>query len=237
MAPQESLLKTYGDRSYRHVTMARHQGTTIAFAMDSTRRIVYSVLDMSGQHAKGDIDTAYWSGNPAEPAFPREIAEVGFAVVGATAMPTVKRGGAEAGADERPLPGEIDPYLSTTARLTADAPFHVISDGTYVVVLRQSVGETDPGAVYKLTGGGCSRDASRGDYVLSGAKKVPLVRDTRCATGSCSSTGSSSPSWRCGSSAADTPPAPSRPRTTWAPRTWRAARSTSRPRSCPSSGT
>ncbi len=178
MAPQESLLKVYGDRSYRHVTMARHQGTTIAFAMDSARRIVYSVLDLAGQRSKGDADAAYWSDNPAELILPRELAEVGFAVVGAAAMPTVKRGGAEAGVDERPLDSEIDPYLSTTARLTADAPFHVVSDGTYVVVLRQSIGETHPDAVYKLTGGGCSASASRTDYVLSGSKKVPLVRDT-----------------------------------------------------------
>ncbi|MFJ9690640.1 LamG-like jellyroll fold domain-containing protein [Kitasatospora sp. NPDC101183] len=178
MAPQESLLKTYGDRSYRHVTMARHQGTTIAFAMDSARRIVYSVLDLSGQQTKGEIDSAYWSENPAELAFPREIAEVGFAVVGATSMPTVKRGGAEAGPDERPLPAETDPFLSTTARLTADAPFHVVSDGTYVVVLRQSIGATDPGAVYKLTGRGSSGDAGRTDYELDGTKKIPLVDNT-----------------------------------------------------------
>ncbi|MGW3387214.1 LamG-like jellyroll fold domain-containing protein [Streptomyces cinereoruber] len=178
MAAQDSLLKKYGDRSYRHVTMARHQGTTIAFAMDAARRIVYTVLDLSGPAAKGEVDSAYWSDNPAEVAFPREIAEVGYAVAGATAMPTVKRGGAEAGADERPTTAEIDPFLSSTARLTADAPFHVISDGTYVVILRQSVGGTHPDAVYKLTGGGSSGDASRADYVLSGAKKVPLVRDT-----------------------------------------------------------
>ncbi|MFI8086636.1 hypothetical protein ACIF6L_38340 [Kitasatospora sp. NPDC086009] len=178
MAAQESLLKVYGDRSYRHVTMARHQGTTVAFAMDASLRIVYSVLDLAGQQVKGDTDAAYWSENPVELAFPRELAEVGYAVVGATAMPTVKRGGAEAAADERPTAGEIDPYLSTTARLTADAPFHVISDGTSVVVMRQSIGESDPAAVYKLTGGGCSGNGSRTDYVLNGTKKVPLVRDT-----------------------------------------------------------
>ncbi|MFJ3793967.1 LamG-like jellyroll fold domain-containing protein [Kitasatospora sp. NPDC090091] len=178
MAPQESLLKIYGDRSYRHVTMARHQGTTIAFAMDSSRRIVYSVLDLAGQQAKGEIDSAYWSENPAELVFPREIAEVGFAAVGPTAMPTVKRGGAEAGRDERPLPAEIDPFLSTTARLTADAPFHVVSDGTYVVVLRQSIGGTDPGAVHKLTGRGSSGDPGRTDYELSGTEKIPLVHNT-----------------------------------------------------------
>ncbi|WP_051836431.1 LamG domain-containing protein [Streptomyces sp. NRRL WC-3742] len=178
MAPQESLLKTYGDRSYRHVTMARHQGTTIAFAMDSARRIVYSVLDLSSQQKKGDVDAAYWSENPAEVAFPREIAEVGYAAVGTTAMPTVKRGGAEAGSDERPLPAEIDPFLSTTARLTADAPFHVVSDGTYVLVLRQSISGTDPGAVYKLTDRGSSGDAGRTDYQLDGTKKIPLVHNT-----------------------------------------------------------
>ncbi|MGW4645492.1 LamG-like jellyroll fold domain-containing protein [Kitasatospora sp. NPDC004289] len=178
MAVQDSLLKTYGDRSYRHVTMARHQGTTIAFAMDAARRLVYTVLDLSGPAAKGEVDSAYWSDNPAEVAFPREIAEVGYAAVGATAMPTVKRGGAEAGADERPAAAEIDPFLSSTARLTADAPFHVMSDGTYVVILRQSVGGTHPDAVYKLSGGGSSGDPSRTDYVPSAAKKVPLVRDT-----------------------------------------------------------
>ncbi|MHC0431043.1 LamG domain-containing protein [Streptomyces sp. O3] len=178
MTSQDFLLKVYGDRSYRHVTMARHQGTTIAFAMDASRRLVYSVLDLSGPSAKGEADAAYWSENPAELVFPRELAEVGYAVVGATAMPTVKRGGAEAAAAERPKAGETDPFLSTTARLTADAPFHVMSDGTYVVVLRQSVGGTHPDAVFKLTGGGCSGDASRTDYVLSDGKKAPLVRDT-----------------------------------------------------------
>ncbi|MFI5831500.1 hypothetical protein ACIA6C_30325 [Streptomyces sp. NPDC051578] len=70
MAPQESLLKVYGDRSYRHVTMARHQGTAIAFAMDASRRVVYSVLDLSGPPAKGDADAAYWSENPAELLYP-----------------------------------------------------------------------------------------------------------------------------------------------------------------------
>ncbi|MER7540792.1 LamG domain-containing protein [Streptomyces sp. NPDC097704] len=178
MAPRESLLKVYGDRAYRHVTMARHQGTTIAFAMDAARRIVYSVLDLAGPPTKGKVDAAYWSANPAELAFPRELAEVGYAVVGATAMPTVKRGGAEAAPGEQPAEEEVDPHLSTTGRLTADAPFQVVSDGTYVVVLRQSVGAGDPEAVYKLAGGGSSTDASRTDYVLGGGAKVPLVRDT-----------------------------------------------------------
>lgn len=178
MAPQDSLLKVYGDRSYTHVTMARHQGTTVAFAMDSSRRIVYSVLDLAGDKGKGGADAAFWGVNPIELAFPRELAEVGYAVVGPTAMPVVKRGGVEAAVDEQPTAGETDLRLSTTARLTASAPFHVISDGTYVVVLRQSIGDAHPDAVYKLTGAGCSGNASRTDYVLDGTKKVPLVRDT-----------------------------------------------------------
>ncbi|WP_244291088.1 LamG domain-containing protein [Streptomyces subrutilus] len=178
MALQDSLLKVYGDRSYTHVTMARHQGTTVAFAMDSSRRIVYSVLDLAGDQAKGATDAAFWGVNPVELAFPRELSEVGFGVVGPTAMPVVKRGGVEAAADEQPTADETDTRLSTTARLTASAPFHVISDGTYVVVLRQSTGDAHPDAVYKLTNGGCSGNPARSDYVLDGAKKVPLVRDT-----------------------------------------------------------
>ncbi|MFJ8164930.1 hypothetical protein ACIRBY_28955 [Streptomyces sp. NPDC096136] len=48
-----------------------------------------------------------------------------------------------------------------------------------MVVLRQSVGAGDPGAVYKLAGGGSWGDAARADYVLGGGReKLPLVRDT-----------------------------------------------------------
>ncbi|MFD3827297.1 hypothetical protein [Streptomyces sp. NPDC058625] len=150
----------------------------MAFAMDSSRRIVYSVLDLARDQAKGAADAAFWGVNPIELAFPRELAEVGFGVVGPTVMPVVKRGGVEAAADEQPTADETDTRLSTTARLTASAPFHVISDGTYVVVLRQSIGDAHPDAVYKLTNGGCSGNPARTDYGLDGTKKVPLVRDT-----------------------------------------------------------
>ena len=37
---------------------------------------------------------------------------------------------------------ETDPFLSTTARLGAAAPFQVLSDGLYVYVFRQAI--TDP---------------------------------------------------------------------------------------------
>ncbi|MGW0593826.1 LamG-like jellyroll fold domain-containing protein [Streptosporangium sp. NPDC002607] len=180
MAAGDALLKIYGDRVYRHVAMVRHQGTTVAFAMDAARRIVYNVLDLAKQDAaKGELDTAYWADNPAELPFPREITEVGYGIAGATAMPTVKRGGRiEAGPAEQLEADEIDTFLSTTARLTAAVPFQVISDGTYVMILRQSIGDGHADAVFKLTGGGCSSDTARKDYVLSGGKQVPLVRDT-----------------------------------------------------------
>ncbi|WP_205648221.1 LamG-like jellyroll fold domain-containing protein [Actinomadura rubteroloni] len=178
MTLNDALVKVYGDRAYTHVTMVRHQGTTVAFAMDASRRVFYSVLDLAGDQKKGTADSAYWSENPVELAFPRELAEVGYAIAGATAMPTVKRGGAEAAAGEQPSPAEIDGFLSTTARLTAAAPFQVVSDGTYVVVLRQAIGEAHPAAVFKLTGGGCSGDTSRADLVRDGTGRVPLVRDT-----------------------------------------------------------
>ncbi|WP_440102849.1 LamG-like jellyroll fold domain-containing protein [Streptosporangium sp. H16] len=180
MAAQDSLLKVYSDRTYAHVAMVRHQGVTVAFAMDAARRIVYNVLDLSKQDAtKGVLDSAYWADNLVELPFPTEITEVGYSIAGATAMPTVKRGGRiEAKASEQLDPEETDRFLSTTARLSAAAPFQVISDGTYVVVLRQSIPDGHADAVYKLTGGGCSGDAAATGYLLSGGKKVPLVRDT-----------------------------------------------------------
>lgn len=39
---------------------------------------------------------------------------------------------------------ERDTFLSTTARLTADAPFHVLSDGKHVFLFRQAVTATHP---------------------------------------------------------------------------------------------
>ncbi|YCK35252.1 hypothetical protein ACNF49_14550 [Actinomadura sp. ATCC 39365] len=92
MAAGDAMVKIYGDRAYRYVAMVRHQGTTVAFAMDANRRIVYNVLNLAKQDpAKGELDAAYWAANPAELPFPREITEVGYAIAGATAMPTVKR--------------------------------------------------------------------------------------------------------------------------------------------------
>ncbi|QHC24526.1 LamG-like jellyroll fold domain-containing protein [Streptomyces sp. GS7] len=181
MSGEQHLLKVYSDRTYVHTTTVRHQGTTVALAMDDRRRLVYTVLDLAHHdEAKGELDAAYWSENPLPLRFPSEITGTGFAAAGATALPVVKNGGRiEAAADERLNEEEVDPLLSTTARLTAAAPFHALSDGTHIVVLRQSIGADHPDTVHKLAGGGSSGDPERGDYVTDGAgAKVPLVADT-----------------------------------------------------------
>ncbi|MEW1547824.1 hypothetical protein [Streptomyces tsukubensis] len=138
----QSLVKIYSDRTYTHTTMVGHQSTVIAFAIDDRRRIVYSVLGRSSyDEKKGELDIANWAESPAELPFPSEVVKVGDAVVGATAMPVVKKGGrAEAGPTDILAPEETDPFLPSTARLTAPgASFQVISDGSHVVVLPQAV--------------------------------------------------------------------------------------------------
>ncbi|WFB05650.1 LamG domain-containing protein [Streptomyces sp. LX-29] len=184
MSGEEHLLKVYSDRLYVHTTTVRHQGTVVAFAMDDRRRVVYTVLDLARHdETKGELDAAYWSENPRPLRFPAEITDVGFAAAGVTALPVVKNGGrVEAAPGERLGEDEVDPFLSTTARLTASAPFHAISDGTHIVVLRQSVPAGHPDAVHKLTGGASSGDPERTDYVTDAqGAKVSLAADTLLA--------------------------------------------------------
>ncbi|WP_224277057.1 hypothetical protein [Streptomyces sp. LS1784] len=136
MSDNQHLLKAYSDRSYLHTTTVRHQGTTVAFAMDEDRRIVYSVLDLSRHdETKGELDTTYWSENPVLLRFPSEVAEVGYAVAGAVALPVVKRGGrieaatgdrrAAGGGGDRRLPvvhGPVDGRCSVPGGLRRHPP-------------------------------------------------------------------------------------------------------------------
>ncbi|WP_327279591.1 hypothetical protein OG974_04050 [Streptomyces sp. NBC_00597] len=46
-AGEQHLLKVYIDRSYVHTTTVRHQGITVALAMDDQWRLVYTVLDLA----------------------------------------------------------------------------------------------------------------------------------------------------------------------------------------------
>ena len=137
--------KTYADRAYRFPTMVRHAGTVVAFAMDADRRIRYSVLDPTTNDPGSMMDADHWSPDPAVLAFATEIAAVGFGVADQIALPPVRIGtrtpvqpGITVNADE------LDPLLSTTARLSAAAAFQVVSDGRYVYLLRQAVADPDP---------------------------------------------------------------------------------------------
>ncbi|MFB6397761.1 LamG-like jellyroll fold domain-containing protein [Polymorphospora lycopeni] len=175
---EKSLVKVYSARDYLHTTMLRHQGVTVAFAMDKDRRIHYSVLNFDPGAGRGELDAAYWHDDPAELRFPSEITQVGYAMAGATRLPTVRRGGrVEASAKDVLAAKEIDPFLSSTARLTAAAPFRVVSDGTHLVVFRQSIDAGHADAVWKLTKGGSSA-AADGDFVKPNGAKVPLVDST-----------------------------------------------------------
>ncbi|MEV0728287.1 LamG domain-containing protein [Polymorphospora sp. NPDC050346] len=170
----------YSDRNYVYTTMVRHQGTTVAFAMDDSRRIYYNVLNLDlGSRERGEIDSSYWNDNPPQLTFPSEITEVGFGAGETVGVPAVQLGGrAEVAAGTQLQPEDLDPFLSTTARLGAQAPFQVVSDGRYLLLFRQSVDETHPDALFRLAGGGVSGDASRTDYAQAGGAKVPLLTRT-----------------------------------------------------------
>ncbi len=176
----EKLKKTYADRSYQHTVMITHKGTPIAFAMDDRRRLFYAVLDLNDTEGnKGEFDVAYWPENPSELQFPNEIEQVGFSITGATRMPVVKLDTRQEVADPTILfPEEVDPFLSSTARLTADAPFKVFSDNQHIFVFRQAIANNHSDAVYKLSNGGVSGDLSRSDLQQSDGSNVPVVDST-----------------------------------------------------------
>lgn len=150
----ENYSKIYKDQTYQYVAIARHKGTVIAFALDSRRRIFYSVLNLAGDaqtsldtgNNKEPFDNQAWAPSPTELIFPTEIAEVGFGVADQTMMPVVKGASLqpEPFGTLLPAPGspdapKFDYFLSTTARLSADAPFQVLSDGQFLYLFRQSI--------------------------------------------------------------------------------------------------
>ena len=180
MQAHQSLIRIYSDKQYVHTAMVRHKGTTVAFAMDSSRGIYYSVLNLDHRdEAKGDLDVNYWSENPALLPFALETTDVGYSIAGNTAMPVVKKGGRVEDQSGMLLPEEIDPFLSSTARLTALAPFSVISDGAYIYLFRQSIDAAHADAVFLRESGESSGDPSRTDYLKDrDDQKVPLVDNT-----------------------------------------------------------
>lgn len=178
--PNKNLVRVYSDRKYVYTTMVRHQGTTVAFAMDDSRRIYYSVLNLDlGSRERGEIDSSYWVDNPPLLTFPAEVTEVGFGAGETVEVPAVRSGGrAEVSGGVQLQSEDRDPFLSTTARLGGQAPFQVVSDGRYLLLFRQSVDEMHPDALFRLTGGGASGDAARTDYAQTAGAKVPLVTNT-----------------------------------------------------------
>jgi hypothetical protein len=145
-ALDRKFTKTYSlpaaQASFKHTTMVRHKGVVIAFAMDDQRHIYYSVLDLERDDVKSPLDSQYWNDKPQELRFPDELGQVGFSAVGVQKMPTVRKNGVieTVALDDK----EKDLFLSTTARLTADAPFQVLSDEKHVYVFRQAVAYDHP---------------------------------------------------------------------------------------------
>ncbi len=155
MTITDSFIKTYADKFYQHTTTVRHQGTVIAFAMDDRRRIYYSILalDQTDESQSNALDVNAWLDSPQLLVFPREIAQVGFSVADLTVMPTVKQGSTQPIPDKTQIkPEETDRFLSSTARLSANAPFQVVSDGKNICMFRQAIDQSDPSMVF--TGNG-----------------------------------------------------------------------------------
>ncbi len=177
----QQLIKSYSDKTYKYTTTINHRGTVVAFAMDDQRRVHYAVLDMGRADAKkGELDVNYWPEDPKELRFPGEIEQVGYSITGATAMPLVKKGGRLEAKPGTLRPEEIDGFLSTTARLTGDAPFQVFSDNKHIFVFRQSLPVDHADMVHKLQTGGASGDSARpeDEFVLHEGARVPLVDNT-----------------------------------------------------------
>jgi len=153
-----NFLKTYTDKNYQYPTTVSHKGTVIAFAMNQ-RRIYYTLLNFeqrnlaqSGEEDNSDdnspIDANAWQENPVELEFADELALVGYGIIPPTSIPLVDVDGKEAEPGNLRIE-EIDTFLSRSARLTADAPYQILSDGQYVYVFRQSIASHPIGTLAK----------------------------------------------------------------------------------------
>ncbi|MEO5876492.1 MAG: LamG domain-containing protein, partial [Streptosporangiaceae bacterium] len=170
------LVKVYSDKRYVHTTQVRHDGTTVAFAVDTDRRIYYSILDLDQiDRAKGPLDVNYWSEDPHPLPFPVEITDPADPLARAAVVPAVKRGNNTEVVVGLVGDGDLDPFLSSTARLSTGGPIQVVSDGRYLLVFRQGIDAQAPDALFELTNGGLSGDPARTDYLLRDGGKVPVT--------------------------------------------------------------
>ena len=168
-----NFVKTYTDKTYKYTAQINHKGTIIAFAMDEARRIYYSVLALEDTKTqqKSPLDVNYWLDNPKEISFPNEIVQVGYAILPNVRMPIVKKGTRQEAKLGTLRSEEIDPFLSTTARFSAQASFQVLSDGKFIYLFRQAIDKNHIDMLYKQD--------EAGNFVLDKAQqKVPLVNET-----------------------------------------------------------
>ena len=119
------------EQSYKHTATVSHKGTIVAFAMDSQRQIFYSVLALGRTDITSNIDKDFWLPKPKLLKFPNEIAKLGYRELSLQAIAEIK------GSD-----GKADRFRSSTARLSAEAPFQVLSDGQSIFLFRQSLDRT-----------------------------------------------------------------------------------------------
>lgn len=175
----EKTYKAISKQDFVHTTMVTHKGTVVAFALDQQNRMYYSVLELN-EHSKerGELDVNYWSEEPVELLFPREIAKAGYGVTGTTLMPSVNQSKKKE-VTRHLAPDEMDRHLSSTARLTAAAPFHVLSDGRYVYLFRQAVDAEADDAVFYLNNGQTTGDKNHTLLLKdTNDKPISIVSDT-----------------------------------------------------------
>src|SRR5262245_51404932 len=135
----EEFTRSYvSETDYSYVTLVRHKGTLVSFAMDKQQRVFYSVLDLSDAESAEPLDTRHWSAEPKLLPFPDEIAQVGYGVTGQRRLPAVRRADGDGN----------DPFLSTTARLSADTSFQALSDNRYIYLFRQAITAPHPRMIF-----------------------------------------------------------------------------------------
>ncbi|MDG2617524.1 hypothetical protein P7L53_14885 [Thermoleptolyngbya sichuanensis XZ-Cy5] len=167
-------------KTYVYTTMVRHNGTVIAFAMDSDRHIYYTVLDMERSGVSTSLDSAFWDIEPKELIFPDELAIVGKSAAGTQRMPLVNRHGVALPAGTLIEPKERDSFQSTTARLSASLPngslngfrpFQVLSDEQHVYIFRQSAARDASDMVWRTSAQGEVLKDAQG-------RPIPVVDNT-----------------------------------------------------------
>ncbi|NEP87202.1 MAG: hypothetical protein F6K18_10375 [Okeania sp. SIO2C2] len=178
MSIYQEFRTTFTDKNYKYTTTVLHSGFVIAFAMDDDRKIYYTVLD--SMQAPVDLP------EPRLLSFPEEITTVGNALFYPTPMPIVKKQDNIEELPEELQEGRIDntdqdPFLSTTAFLTADQPFQIFSDGRYIYLFRQAIAEDHKLMVYptgQRRGERGTRDKNRDDVYKENGEAVPVANQT-----------------------------------------------------------